>query len=226
VTEEDCTTEALSARLNGVAKSAKYLTRLTNQLDCESQKICRGPALNGALTTGLDDDFASLTEEQCAQNSKWSYESLYRWEPDHTWAGGRARKAIWTNYTAGPRWTKGTIFDFEKFTTAYQTAISALYNQRLQSFLFCQHSRSTQFLSKLVCSCLEKRNYTLCDQLYNDSLISDIGTYCGGYADVILAPPFTFAFSEESSDDTDCHTIYFLPRSIYSYLDSSTKPFI
>eukprot|EP01126_Amoeba_proteus_P065183 TRINITY_DN9225_c0_g3_i2.p1 TRINITY_DN9225_c0_g3~~TRINITY_DN9225_c0_g3_i2.p1 ORF type:complete len:575 (+),score=72.54 TRINITY_DN9225_c0_g3_i2:169-1725(+) len=217
---EDCNPTALSALLYGEVKSAKLLMPATTQEECENISVCWGPV--NSRFPGIDDDLLYVPKEAC-NNPKWRYDTLWKWINKHTWLGGRPRHPVWTERKYGKRYVDGLIFDFATFGSLYSRASYKRYDQYLQSFLFCQHSRENSLLNTLVCSCIEGKSGNTCGDLEN-STISDIGTYCGGYSVTLASPPFEMRFMANSTNDNTCHTFYFHSVSITLYLGSGNKP--
>lgn len=63
-----------------------YVQRSTNQTNCESFKLCWGPVVVQSNVVGLEDDFKVLPRDQC--DSRYKYDSLYKWVPKYNWTGG------------------------------------------------------------------------------------------------------------------------------------------
>eukprot|EP01126_Amoeba_proteus_P065184 TRINITY_DN9225_c0_g4_i1.p1 TRINITY_DN9225_c0_g4~~TRINITY_DN9225_c0_g4_i1.p1 ORF type:complete len:733 (-),score=78.46 TRINITY_DN9225_c0_g4_i1:77-2179(-) len=220
IPSSDCNPKSISNLLGGNALRAYLLKPATSKEECEKLYVCWGyPRI---YVAGYDFYFDSIPKEACNDPS-WRYDTLWKWKNKHTWKGGRPRHPTWTQRKYDLRYVNGTIFDFLSFTQKFQQAVDALYNQEVQSFLFCQYSRTNELLANIVCNCIEGKSEVICSQ-GSGKAISDIATYCSGYKGNLVSPPFTFLFTQTSAKDRLCHTLYFQSVSITLYLGSGNKP--
>eukprot|EP01127_Copromyxa_protea_P017178 TRINITY_DN5206_c0_g1_i1.p1 TRINITY_DN5206_c0_g1~~TRINITY_DN5206_c0_g1_i1.p1 ORF type:complete len:891 (-),score=93.63 TRINITY_DN5206_c0_g1_i1:410-3082(-) len=221
ISKEDCVPNSPALNFSPfITSEVRYIERASTKEECEQQKVCWGPVVATANQAGQGDDFKVIGESFCDGN----YSSIYKWKQKRTWRGGRPRKPEWTKRVYGPRWQEGGIFNHSAFALTLEEASQKQYFQTVQSYVFCEYFRTLQELEWLVCNCVSGS-----DDCYNTRVernVSDIGSYCGGKATTLVAPPFTFHFPNSKGEDTNCYTFLFYHTSIYSLREVSKKPHI